>query len=154
MNSIDVQHLCNSQEEADTRLILHSLDAAQRGAKELYIQSPDTDVFVLAIYRYHQLCKNTYFVTGVGNKKTVIPLGPVVHALGAAKVEALPGFHAFSGADVTGRFAGKGKLTCWQALSRCSMEVISAFAALGTSEELGVDTERAIETFVCQLYEQ
>jgi len=31
--------------------------------------------------------------------------------------------------------------------------VISAFAALGTSEELGVDTERAIETFVCQLYE-
>jgi len=76
-----------------------------------------------------------------------------VNALGAAKVDALPGFHAFSGANITGRFAGKGKLTCWQALSRCSMEVISAFAALGTSEELGVDTERAIETFVCQLYE-
>jgi len=33
------------------------------------------------------------------------------------------------------------------------MEVISASAALGTSEELGVDTERAIEIFVCQLYE-
>ena len=33
------------------------------------------------------------------------------------------------------------------------MEVISAFAALGTSEELGVDTEHAIETFVCQLCE-
>jgi len=76
-----------------------------------------------------------------------------MNALGAAKVEALPGFHAFSEADVTGRFAGKGKLTCWQALSRCSMEVISAFAALGTSEELGIDTERAIETFVCQLCE-
>jgi len=33
------------------------------------------------------------------------------------------------------------------------MEVVSAFAALGTSEKLEVDTERAIETFVCQLYE-
>jgi len=33
------------------------------------------------------------------------------------------------------------------------MEVVSAFAALGTCEELGVDTERAIETFVCQVYE-
>jgi len=33
------------------------------------------------------------------------------------------------------------------------MEVISAFAALGTSEELGIDTERAIETSVCQLCE-
>jgi len=105
-------------------------------------------VFVLAIYRYHQLSRNTYFVTGVGNKKRVIPLGPVVNALGAAKIEALPGFHAFSGANVTGRFAGKGKLMCWQALSICSVEVISAFAALETSEELRGD----IETFVCQLY--
>ncbi len=70
-------------------------------------------------------------------------------ALGAAKVEALPGFHAFSGADVTCGFADNGELTCWQALSRCSMEIKLAFAPLGTSEELGVDTERAIETFVC-----
>jgi len=131
----------------------HSLDAARRGATKLYIQSPDTDVFVLAIHRYHQLCRNTYFVTGLGNKKRVIALGPVVNALGAAKAEALPGFHAFSGSDVTGRFAGKGKLSCWQALNRCSIEVISAFAALGTCKELGVDTERAIETFVCHVYE-
>ena len=97
--------------------------------------------------------KATYFVTSVGNNKRVISLGPIVNALGDAQDEALPGFHAFSGADVTGRYAGKGKLTCWQALSRCSMEVVSAFAALGTSEKLEVDTERAIETFVCQLYE-
>jgi len=33
------------------------------------------------------------------------------------------------------------------------LQVISAFAALGTCEELGVDTERAIETFVCHVYE-
>ena len=76
-----------------------------------------------------------------------------MNALGDAKAKALPGFHAFSGADVTGRFAGKGKLSCWQALNRCSMEVVSAFTALGVAEKLEVDTERAIETFVCQLYE-
>ena len=150
---MDVAHLCSSQEEADTRLILHSLGAVCRGATELYIRSPDTDVFILAIYRYHQLCRKTYFVTGVGNKKRVISLGPIVSALGNEKDEALPGFHALSGADITGRFAGKGKLTCWQAFSTCSMEVVSAFAALGTSEKLKADTERAIETFVCQLYE-
>ena len=50
-NSMDVAHLCNSQDEANTRLILHSLDAVCRGATELYIQSPDTDVFILAIHR-------------------------------------------------------------------------------------------------------
>ncbi len=89
----------------------------------------------------------------ISNKMRVIPLGPVVDALGASKAEALPGFHAISGADITGRFAGKGKLTHSQALSRCYMEITLAFAPLGTSEELGVDTERAIVTFVCQLYE-
>jgi len=88
-----------------------------------------------------------------GNKRRLIPLGPIVHALGAAKAAALPGFHALSGTDVTGRFAGKGKLNCWKALSRCSEEVVSAFAALGTSEELSANTVSAIEAFVCQLYE-
>jgi len=76
-NSMDVQHLCNSQKDADTRLILHTLDAARRGATELYIQSPDTDVFVLTIHHYNQLCRNTYFVTGLDNKKRVIALGLV-----------------------------------------------------------------------------
>ena len=76
-----------------------------------------------------------------------------MHDLGARKAAALPGFHAFTGADQTGRFAGKGKLTCWQALNRCSVEVVSAFVDLGASEELRADTERDIEAFVCQLYE-
>ena len=62
-------------------------------------------------------------------------------------------FMLFSGADTTGRFAGKGKLSCWQALSRCPAVVVSAFVALGTSEELKSDTESAIETFGYQLYE-
>ncbi len=152
-NCIDVQHLRSSQEEAETRIILHSLDAVRRGATELYIQSPDTDVFVLAICRYNELCKDTYSITGVGNRKRQISLAPTVHVLGVTKTADLIGFHSFTGADQTSRFAGKGKLTCWQALSRCPAEVVSAFAALGTSDELTTDTERAIETFVCQLYE-
>jgi len=62
-------------------------------------------------------------------------------------------FMLFSGADTANRFAGKGKLSCWQALSRCPAVVVSAFVALETFEELKPDTESAIETFVCQLYE-
>ena len=31
--------------------------------------------------------------------------------------------------------------------------MVSAFAVLGTSQVLAVDTERAIEAFVCELYE-
>ncbi|KAJ8401582.1 hypothetical protein AAFF_G00378990 [Aldrovandia affinis] len=98
-NCMDVQHLRSLQEEADTHIILHSLDAVRRGATKLCIESPDTDVFVLAIRRYHQLCKDTYFITAVGNKKRIISLEPVVHTLGKGMAAALPGFHAFSGAD-------------------------------------------------------
>jgi hypothetical protein len=152
-NSIDVQHLCSNQEEADTKIILHGIDATRRGATELHIQSPDTDVFILAIHYYHKLCMNTIFITGSGNKRRQIPLAPVVDSLDISKTAALPGFHAFTGADQTGRFAGKGKLTCWQALNRCSPEVVSAFAALGSADELTTDIENAIEAFVCQLYE-
>ena len=39
-NCLDAQHLHSSQEEADTRIILHSLDAVHRGATQLYIESP------------------------------------------------------------------------------------------------------------------
>src|SRR6218665_454460 len=39
LNCMDIKHLCSSQEETDTRLILHSLDAVQKGPTELYIQS-------------------------------------------------------------------------------------------------------------------
>jgi len=85
----------------------------------------------LAIHLYHQLCRKTYFVTGAGNKKREISLGPIVNAREDEKAEALPGFHAFSEADITGRFAGKEKLTYWQAFSTCFMDVVSAFATLG-----------------------
>jgi hypothetical protein len=150
---VDVQHLCGSQEEADTRIILHSIDAVKRGATELYIQSPDTDVLVLVIRRYDRLCKKTFFITGTGNKKRVIPLEPVIHALGVLKAAALPGFHSFTGADQFGRLAGKGKLSCWQALEKCSDEVVPAFAALGGSSSLTATTEGLTVAFVCQLYE-
>ena len=45
-NCMDVQYLHSSQQEADTRIIL---DSVRRGSTKLYIDSPDTDVFVLAI---------------------------------------------------------------------------------------------------------
>ena len=37
-------HLQSDQEEADTKMLLHALDATANGAMELYIHSLDTDV--------------------------------------------------------------------------------------------------------------
>ena len=45
----NVAHLQSSQEEADTKILLHALDATAAGATEIRIHSPDTDVFILAL---------------------------------------------------------------------------------------------------------
>ena len=107
----DVTHLRSNQEEADTKIILHAVDAASRGASEITIHSPDTDVLVLCLRKYPQLCSDARFVTGTGERHQVITLKHVVQALGSTKVASLPGFHALSGADITGSFAGKEKAT-------------------------------------------
>ena len=43
--------LRSSQEEADTKMILHADDAAANGATEINICSLDTDVFILSLRR-------------------------------------------------------------------------------------------------------
>jgi len=45
--------------------VVHALDATANGATEIKIHSPDTDVFILALRCYPDLCQlNTVFVTG------------------------------------------------------------------------------------------
>ena len=94
---------------------LHALSVAGAGA-EVTIISPDTDVLLLALRRYRQLGHNPFFVTAVGNKKRVIFLKHICDSIGERIAAALPGFHAFTGCDTTGHFAGKGKQGCWKAL--------------------------------------
>ena len=49
-------------------IILHSLDASSNGVTSVMILSPDTDVLVLDIRRYPNLCQDTCFVTGIAQK--------------------------------------------------------------------------------------
>ena len=148
----EMSYLESDQEEADTKLLLHAIDATTSGATSIEIVSPDTDVFVLALRRYPELCENTVFVTGRGQRHRKIPLSPIVHALGPIRTAALPGFHAWSGADVTGSFAGKGKLACWKAFLKAGEECATALAGLGSTPQPTPETFAAIEKLVCLLY--
>ena len=104
-------NLCEPRhEEADTLLILHAIDASKDSSvKQLDVCSPDTDVFLLLLYWYPHLCTKTRFLTGKGSTKRLITVKPLYTALGEEKANALLGFHAFTGADTTGRFSGKTK---------------------------------------------
>ena len=111
-NSLPIQHLRSEQEEADTRMLLHALDATRRGATSITIQSPDTDVLVLTLWVYKRLCPDTTVIVGTGGKRRSIPLGLLYEAVGEELVKALPGFYAFSGCDQTGTISGKSKVSC------------------------------------------
>ena len=95
-------------------MLPHALDATANGATELYIHTPDKDVLVLPQRRYPDLCLKISFVAGMGDNHRMIGLGSIVSALGSVERPELTGFHAFGGTDITGRFSGKGKLSCWK----------------------------------------
>ena len=114
----DVGHLQSNQGEADTKMILHALDATADGATQLQIHSPDTDVFVLAPRRYPELCENTLFVTGRGQHLRVIVLRSIVQTVGQEKTAALPAFPAFRGADNTGSFLWERKVSLLEGICR------------------------------------
>jgi len=83
-------YLSSSREEADTKLILHSLDTTPKGLPQLGS--------IIRILTFN--------------------------ARGPSKAAALTGFHALSGANIIGRFAGKGKMTCWKVLQNFTQVMI------------------------------
>ena len=63
-SKVVVSDLKSTQEEADTKIILHALHATGRGANVINVFSPDTDVFVLLINWYPQLPTKIFFFIG------------------------------------------------------------------------------------------
>ena len=58
--------------------------------------------------------------------------------MGTPKAAALPGFHAVTGADITGtgKFAVKGTITCWKEFEKLddNDDIVLAFIQLGSAE--------------------
>ena len=79
----DAGCLESTQEEADTKIILHGINAKQRGASSLFIYAQDTDVLVLSVRRYLQLPVNSFFVPKPGEE---ISLRSIYMALGQKKL--------------------------------------------------------------------
>ena len=81
----DMGHLQSDYEKADTKIILHTLNATADSAMDLIIHSPDTDILMLAIRWSSEMCLNTSFVTGRGLSHRSIKLQQIAEALGPKK---------------------------------------------------------------------
>ena len=72
---------------------------------QLVLFTSDTDVLVLAVAHYDRLCKKTSLSMVSG----MVDIEPIWSALDKEKAQALPIFHAFTGADNVGKLSGISK---------------------------------------------
>ena len=143
----------HSHEEADTLIVLHCLNVAKRDPfREVYVLCSDTDVLLLLMNYYEELCAKTVFK---GNNSRDIDIGKAFEGLGQDKVKSLLGFHAFSGCDQTSKFSGYGKSSYWKTFMSSPSSVITAFQRLGDDFDVYKDdsTFYGIERFVLDLYQ-
>ena len=77
---------------------------------------------------------------------------PLWAALGPDRAKALPGLHAFSGADNTGRFARIGKPTWFKLFAEAEDDVIEALCTLCDDADMSEDFQLTLAQFVCTAY--
>ncbi|KAK3740844.1 hypothetical protein QZH41_000596 [Actinostola sp. cb2023] len=146
-----VPELRSDHEEADTRMILHAKHASS-SKQRIVIQSPDTDVAVLATYSFQTIqCEELWFKTGVKDKVRFIPIHLVSEKLGVTICAALPGFHALTGCDSTSGLFRTGKKKAWKAFLK-DPSAQDNVGNLGTAIPPSARTLQACEKFVCSLY--
>ena len=70
------EDLCSSQEEADTRIILHCLHICRNSSEstKIVVRSPDTDVLVLLLKFAQAIDQSILFDTGTGDKRRLLSL--------------------------------------------------------------------------------
>lgn len=83
--------LKSSQEEADTKILLHALNAKDRGADTLLVFAQDTDILVLLVRRYPRLPEHTFFVPTSGEAISVQSIFVSLGALKASRISHIPG---------------------------------------------------------------
>ena len=99
-----------SQEEADTRLILHAADAVAQGKRKVSVRTVDTDVVVLAATFFSQMKPDEMWIAFNTEKNfRFIPIHEIVFSFTPKTCFSLLAFHAFTGCDTVPSFGGRGK---------------------------------------------
>jgi hypothetical protein len=124
---LDCSCLASTQEEADTRIILHALysDKLYRENNvqgRIVVKSPDTDVLVLLVHYFpkmknpSELWFQTGLITSTKDYRRYIPIHELCKSLSSVVCEILPAAYALTGCDTTSSFFGIGKKSMLKAL--------------------------------------
>ena len=136
-DAVSIENELNSnQEEADTKVILHSKHAFDRSPeKTVIVRSPsgDIDIIILMIGMFIDHPEHFYIDTGSGKHRKGFRLSEII--LSTEIKLSLLGFHAFTGNYYVSSFYQKGKVICWRVLEKYP-KFLQAFQDLGSNWEL------------------
>ena len=143
--------LCSNQEEANTRMFLHTLHASDAAHQQVLIKSSDTDVEVLAFYFWEYISADIFLLCGTRSRARVINVTLVCEQLGVEVYRALSGLHVLTGCDTVSSFAGKGKKAALD-IVKADKDSRASIPRIGEHVPPMREDLRKMEKFVCSLY--
>ena len=146
--SEEATELKSSQEEADIRLLLHALHAAECGYKSVVITAEDTDVLILCLGFSINIPSPMFQKCGTKNRTRFIDIKKLSYALGGSVCDALIGMHTFTGCDTVSAFAGRGKMTTLKQM-KLDQSYQEAFSQLGASWEVSAELFKKLQAITC-----
>ena len=102
--------LDSSQEEADTRLLLHAAHARRSKFIAVITVSEDTDVLVLCLAFKSFIPSSMFIKCSSQTRVKYLDVSRIVERIGASTCKSLPGFLAFTGWDTVSAFQRRGKV--------------------------------------------
>ena len=145
-NISDAPNLRCEHEEADDRLMLHIDDAVRAGYERIIIASPDTDIFVTALYHYTKWMyvnlQELWMFCGKGETTRAVPLHETATKLETTLVDVLPALHALTGCDTTSKICSKNT-----ALKIADTNIIENLVTFGKTD-LSIDMIIMAEKFL------
>ena len=145
-------HTAVDREEADTRLLLHLIDALNKGQKSCLVRTVDTKLHSLL---HANADADIWVAFGAGKHFTYWHINYTYNDLGEQKSLALRPFHCFTGSDTTSAFHGRGKKLAWEPWN-CYPEVTAAFTYMASNPYASLVLEsphyRLLERFTIVLY--
>ena len=106
----DIAALESTQQEADTRVMLHTIYSVQNESVDrVVIHASDTDIIVICLYYATTILQNLPELWVRTATETYLPIHQMAKALGPSKCRTLPFIHSLSGRDTTSYpfFTGK-----------------------------------------------
>ncbi|XP_051232747.1 uncharacterized protein LOC127350304 [Dicentrarchus labrax] len=142
---LEISSLSADHEEADTRLILHCIQAPM---DTIVVSARDTDVLLLLLAHHDRIgCTHLYMKAGTSKYPEYFPVHDIRKLLSDDQVDTLLAFHAITGCDSVSQFSGHGKKTAWQVFEQHHTDLTGHGKG-----PLTEDIVNSTEKFICKMY--